>query len=53
MVNPETRKILLERSIMDIYRDIIYFPTITRIIGAFIHGAVAKPHPQQIDGAFE
>ena len=46
MFSPKTRKILLERSIMDIYRDLVYFPTITKIIGAFIRGAVTKPDPK-------
>lgn len=38
---------------MDIYRDLIYFPKVTKIIGAFLRGAITKPHPEQINEVFE
>lgn len=31
------------------YRDQVYFPYFTKILGVFIKGAIAKPHPEQLD----
>jgi hypothetical protein len=39
------RSILLERSILDIFRDIVYFPYITKIVSAYLRIAATKPHP--------
>jgi hypothetical protein len=33
---------------MDIFRDLLYFPTISKIIGAFIQAAVSKPAPSEL-----
>jgi hypothetical protein len=43
------KKLLLERSIYDLYRDQVYYPYITKIIGALGKGAISKPHPEQLD----
>ena len=47
-MGPKFKKILLERSLLDIFRDIIYFPYVTTIIATFIRIAVYKPHPEQV-----
>lgn len=39
------RTVLLERSILDIFRDLVYFPYVTRVIGAYLRIAATKPHP--------
>jgi hypothetical protein len=39
------RTILLERSLLDIFRDLVYFPYVTRIIGFFVTVATVKPDP--------
>ena len=52
-MSPKTKNTLLNRSIFDIYRDLIYFPYVTRIIGAFIKGAVSKPPPEELPRLFE
>lgn len=28
--------------------DVIYFPYVSKIIGAYLHIAAAKPHPEEI-----
>ena len=38
--------LFLNRSILDVYRDVVYFPLVTKVIGAFIKGAVQKPPPE-------
>jgi hypothetical protein len=48
LCGPKLRKILLERSILDIFRDIIYFPYLTKIIGTFLTIATYKPHPNAV-----
>lgn len=45
LCSPKMRSILLERSILDIFRDIVYFPYITKIIGAYLRVAATKPNP--------
>jgi quinol monooxygenase YgiN len=40
--------VLLERSILDLFRDLVYFPYVTKIISAYIRIAATKPHPQQL-----
>lgn len=47
------RSVLLERSILDIFRDIVYFPYITKIIGAYLHVAATKPHPDDLETALK
>lgn len=47
-LSPRLRMILLERSVLDIFRDLVYFPYITRIIGTFLQIATMKPHPEQV-----
>lgn len=47
-MSPKMQKTLLNRSIFDIYRDLVYYPIITKVIGAFVKGAVTKPHPEQL-----
>jgi hypothetical protein len=37
--------LLYKKSIFDVYSDIIYFPVITKIIGAFLKPMISKPHP--------
>lgn len=46
------RDALLNRSLFDIYRDLVYFPYATKIIGAFVKGAIQKPPPDQIHELF-
>lgn len=43
--SPKLKDLLLRRSIYDIYRDQVYYPYFTKIIGVFIKGAISKPHP--------
>lgn len=52
-MSPKMQKTLLNRSIFDIYRDLVYYPIITKVIGAFVKGAVTKPHPEQLPQLFE
>lgn len=47
-----TRKILTEKSIMDIYRDVIYFPKFLKLISAFVKGAISRPPPEKIHEYF-
>lgn len=42
------RAILLERSLLDIFRDLVYFPYITKIIGFFLSIATLKPNPEEL-----
>lgn len=42
------RTVLLERSILDIFRDLVYFPYVTKVIGAYLRIAATKPHPEQL-----
>lgn len=35
--------ILLERSILDIFSDMVYFPIVAKTIGAFIRTIIVKP----------
>jgi hypothetical protein len=51
-MSEKTRKALTEKSLLDIYRDLIYFPRITKIIGAFLKGAISKPPPEKIHHLF-
>jgi vacuolar-type H+-ATPase subunit I/STV1 len=44
-VGPKMNALLFKKSIFDIYSDIIYFPVITKVIGAFLRPAISKPHP--------
>ena len=39
---------MLERSLLDIFRDIVYFPYVTTIIATFVRIATYKPHPAQV-----
>ena len=48
MLSPRMRTLLLERSLMDIFRDLVYFPYITKVIGTFFRIAIKKPDPTQI-----
>lgn len=52
-MSQKTRKALTEKSLLDIYRDLIYFPRITKIIGAFLKGAISKPPPEKIHDLFQ
>ena len=47
-LSPRLRAILLERSLLDIFRDIVYFPVIVKIIAKFISIATLKPHPEDV-----
>ena len=42
------RAILLERSVLDIFRDLVYFPYVTKIIAIFLQIATLKPNPDQV-----
>lgn len=42
------RSLLLERSLLDIFRDLVYFPYVTRIIATFVSIATMKPHPATV-----
>ena len=53
MLSPKLKKVLLERSFYDIYRDQVYYPYFTKIIGVFVKGAVSKPHPEELDNMME
>lgn len=44
---------MLERSILDIFRDMVYFPYVTKIIGVFLRIAAAKPDPQEVPNLFK
>ena len=44
-MSEKAKKLLTEKSIFDVYRDLVYYPKVTKIIGAFVKGAVAKPPP--------
>jgi len=52
LMSPKLQNTLLNRSIFDIYRDLVYYPMITKIVGAFVKGAVSKPHPDQLPELF-
>jgi hypothetical protein len=52
-MNPRLRDILLNRSIFDLYRDQVYYPLTTKILALFIKGAVAKPHPEELEAMFD
>lgn len=45
LCSAKLRSLLLERSILDIFRDVVYFPYITKIISAYLRIAATKPHP--------
>ena len=42
------RSLLLERSLLDLFQDIVYFPYVTRIIATFFSIATMKPHPETV-----
>jgi len=46
--SPKLRALLLERSLLDIFRDLVYFPYITKIVGFFLSIAVLKPSPEML-----
>lgn len=52
-LSPGKKQLLTEKSIFDIYRDLIYFPKVAKIVGAFVKGAISKPHPDQLHEAFD
>ena len=52
-LSPERKKLLTEKSILDVYRDLVYFPKAIKIAGAFLKGAIAKPHPDDIHEVFD
>ena len=45
LCSEKVRTILLERSILDIFRDLVYFPYVTKVISAYLKIAATKPHP--------
>lgn len=47
-MKPKMRALLLERSLLDIFRDAVYFPYITKIIATFASIATYKPHPDRV-----
>lgn len=49
LCTPQLREVLLKRSIFDIYRDQVYYPYFTKIIEAFVKGAISKPHPDKLN----
>jgi hypothetical protein len=52
-LSPRVRRILLEKSLLDVWSDIVYFPSISKIIGAFVRTVVVKPPPEKIHEEFE
>lgn len=52
LMSPKLQTTLLHRSIFDIYRDLVYYPMITKIVGAFVKGAISKPHPDELPQLF-
>lgn len=44
-LSTKAKDVLTKRSFYDIYRDQVYYPYFTKIIGVFLKGAVTKPHP--------
>ena len=52
-LSPAKKQLLTEKSILDVYRDLVYFPKVTKIIGAFVRGAISKPHPDKLHEEFD
>ncbi len=53
MLGSRARSLLLERSFLDVFRDLVYFPYVTKILGAYIKIAAAKPNPEQVQEVFK
>lgn len=53
MLGSKARSLLLERSLLDVFRDLVYFPYVTKVLGAYIHIAAAKPSPEQVQEVFK
>jgi hypothetical protein len=45
LMSDKARTVLLQRSFLDIFRDLVYFPYITKVIAAYLKIAATKPHP--------
>lgn len=49
---PKIRAVLLSKSILDIYCDLVYFPLISLIIKAFAKPLITHPTPDKIFSSF-
>ena len=53
MLPQRIRTLLLEKSIIDIYSNIVYIPYISKILGAFVHAFMVKPKPEDLRSSFK